>query len=142
MSIDIRWKQRFQNLKKAFTQLDNAYKLSQERELSELEKQGLIQAFEYTHELSWKTLKDFLNHKGYTDLYGSKDVTKLAFEMDLVNDGYVWMEMIKSRSQALGSYEIEISEAIKNNILNKYMSKYSNLISKLNSLAEYSGSSV
>ena len=59
---DIRWQQRFQNYQKALAQLQNAVTLARERPLSLLEKQGLIQAFEYTHELAWKTLKDFLKH--------------------------------------------------------------------------------
>ena len=63
MSQDIRWIQRFSNLKKAFAQLKDAVELSKARELSNLEKQGLIQAFEYTHELGWKTLKDFLENR-------------------------------------------------------------------------------
>lgn len=56
---DIRWIQRFSHFKKAFAQLDDAVKLATERPLSKLETQGLIQAFEFTHELAWKTLKDF-----------------------------------------------------------------------------------
>jgi len=57
---DIRWIQRFSNFKRAFEQLKNAVESIQKRKLSNLEKQGLIQAFEYTHELSWKVFKDFL----------------------------------------------------------------------------------
>ena len=55
----IRWIQRFHNFQIALTQLNDAVLLSKERELSLLEKQGLIQAFEYTHELAWKVMKDF-----------------------------------------------------------------------------------
>ena len=50
---DVRWRQRFQNFRKAFSQLSNAAALAQQRELTELEQQGLIQAFEFTHELAW-----------------------------------------------------------------------------------------
>ena len=55
----IRWIQRFHNFQIALAQLNDAVLLSKERELSLLEKQGLIQAFEYTHELAWKVMKDF-----------------------------------------------------------------------------------
>ncbi len=61
---DIRWKQRFQNYRKAFASLQ---KFVNKGELSELEKQGLIKAFEYTYELVWNTLKDFLTYKGQTE---------------------------------------------------------------------------
>ena len=57
---DVRWRQRFQNFNKAFSQLSGAAALAQQRPLSELEQQGLIQVFEFTHELAWNTLKDFL----------------------------------------------------------------------------------
>ncbi|MCK5741779.1 MAG: nucleotidyltransferase substrate binding protein, partial [Chlorobi bacterium] len=62
MEKDIRWIQRFDNYKKAFSNLKNAVDLSQKRDLSDLEKQGLIQSFEFTYELAWKTLKDYLNY--------------------------------------------------------------------------------
>ena len=58
--VDTRWHQRFDNFRRALLQLQQAVELSEERPLSDLERQGLIQAFEFTHELSWKTLKDFL----------------------------------------------------------------------------------
>ena len=76
---DIRWRQRFQSFRKALTQLKAAADLAKQRKLSELEQQGLIQAFEFTHELAWNTLKDFLESRGAANLYGSKDATREAF---------------------------------------------------------------
>jgi len=77
---DIRWIQRFQNFKRAFQQLSAAVELAEERDLSDLEQQGLIQAFEFTHELAWNTLKDFLEAHGTTvRIYGSRDATREAF---------------------------------------------------------------
>jgi hypothetical protein len=84
---DVRWRQRFQSFLKAFAQLSKAGKLAKERELSDLEEQGLIQAFEFTHELAWKTLKDFLESRGTKSLYGSKDATREAFSMGLIEEG-------------------------------------------------------
>ena len=79
---DVRWLQRFANYQKALIQLDNAVRLSKERELSRLEGQGLVQGFEFTHELAWNTLKDFLQYKGNNeDLYGSRDATRQAFKL-------------------------------------------------------------
>jgi nucleotidyltransferase substrate binding protein (TIGR01987 family) len=67
---DVRWRQRFQNFQKAFSQLSNAATLAQQRELTDLEQQGLIQAFEFTHELAWNTLKDFLESRGRSNIFG------------------------------------------------------------------------
>ena len=85
--LDIRWKQRFNSFKKAFDQLERGVILSKERTLNELEEQGMIQAFEYTHELAWKTLKDFLEEKGNNELFGSKDTTRLAFKLEIIDNG-------------------------------------------------------
>lgn len=57
-NFDVRWLQRFQSFKRAFGQLSQAVSLSKARALTELEQQGLIQAFEFTHELAWNTLRD------------------------------------------------------------------------------------
>lgn len=87
MAEDIRWKQRFSNYHKALQTLAEAIELAQQRPLSKLEKQGLIQCFEFTHELGWKVLKDFLESKGYTGLIGSRDATRTAFQNALMADG-------------------------------------------------------
>jgi nucleotidyltransferase substrate binding protein (TIGR01987 family) len=100
---DVRWKQRFDNLKKAFAQLEKAV---QQGEFNELERQGLIKAFEYTYELAWNTLKDFLMEKGNKDLMGSKDTIRLAFQLELIDDGDLWMEMVKSRNLTSHTYNI------------------------------------
>jgi len=71
LSTDVRWKQRFNNFKRALLQLESAVELSQERALSQLEKQGGIQAFEFTHELAWNVLKNYLE-----DCFGIIDATK------------------------------------------------------------------
>jgi nucleotidyltransferase substrate binding protein (TIGR01987 family) len=70
MSQDIRWKQRFSNYTRAFQSLTEAVALSQQRELSALEQQGLIQSFEFTHELAWKMLKDYLEYQGVSNILG------------------------------------------------------------------------
>ncbi len=70
---DIRWKQRFSNYIKALSQLRNAIELKRERALSELEKQGLIQSFEFTYELGWNTLKDYLVWQGIEGIIDSRD---------------------------------------------------------------------
>ena len=83
-SREIRWIQRANSFKKAFSRLESAVRLTEQRKLSDLEAQGLIQGFEYTHELAWKTLKDFLESQGIVNLYGSRDTTRiLPYTIDL-----------------------------------------------------------
>jgi nucleotidyltransferase substrate binding protein (TIGR01987 family) len=78
--------------------------LAGERELSKLERQGLIQAFEFKHELAWNTMKDFLESRGTTGIDGSKDATREAFSRGLLDDGERWMEMIQSRNRTSDTY--------------------------------------
>ena len=117
---DIRWIQRFDNYSKALGQLQSAIELEKERNLSSLEEQGLIQAFEYTHELAWKVMQDYLIHQGYTEIRGSRDATREAFRIELVKDGDNWMEMIKKRNLTSHTYNEETSEEIYQNIIEDF----------------------
>ena len=112
MENDIRWLQRFDNYKKALNELREAVELFRQRELSKLEKQGVIQAFEYTHELGWKVLKDFLTDKGIMGLIGSKDATREAFKQELIADGDLWKDMIKKRNLTSHTYEQVLAEEV------------------------------
>lgn len=136
MTTDIRWIQRFDNYSKALQRLNDAVALAQERSLSNIEKQGLIQTFEFTHELAWKTLKDLLEHKGNTEIYGSKDATRKAFQLGLINDGEVWMEMIKSRNQSSHTYNESIAEEIYSAVATSYAAAFNRLEKKLSQMKE------
>lgn len=120
MEQDIRWHQRFSNFNKALSQLENAVSISNDRGLSDLEEQGLIQAFEFTHELAWKTIKDFVEDQGTVKIYGSKDATREAFQMGLITDGEGWMEMILSRNESSHTYNEKTADEISQKILNSY----------------------
>lgn len=133
---DIRWIQRFSNYSKALRQLEKAVILAGERELSELERQGIVQAFEYTHELAWNTLKDFLEHRGNRNIYGSKDATREAFRLGLIEDGDTWMDMIMSRNQASHTYNEETAEEIANDIQNRYFDNFVLLQKKFSELKD------
>ena len=76
---DIRWKQRFNNYLKALQTLIRAVALTEQREFSELEQQGLIQSLEFKHELAWNVLKDYQEEQGFVDLIGPKNATREAF---------------------------------------------------------------
>jgi len=110
--VDVRWKQRFVNFKKAFAQLEDAVSLSKQRELSQLEKQGVIQAFEFTHELAWNVLKDYLEDQGEQSIRGSKDATRSAFKVSLITEGELWMAMIQSRNISSHTYDEETAELL------------------------------
>lgn len=128
---DIRWKQRFEHFIGAFKQLKNAKNIQLERSFTELELQGVIQAFEVTQELSWKVMKDFLEEQGKTDLFGSKNAVKEAFNVGLITNGEIWLEMIKSRNITSHIYDqSEILEILKI-ILNDYFDRFTEFESKM-----------
>jgi len=121
---DVRWRQRFENFKKAFAQLSKGAAIAEERELNELERQGLIQAFEFTHELAWNTLKDFLEPAGVTNLFGSVNATRAAFAAGLIENGEVWMEMIKNRNLTTHTYDEVTADKISSAILSDYVAEF------------------
>jgi len=117
---DIRWQQRFANFRKALLQLQEAVDLSKQRELSKLEKQGVIQAFEFTHELAWNVLKDYLQDQGNQNIRGSKDATREAFKVSLIRDGEGWMAMIQSRNISSHTYDEETAAKLVEAIVTDY----------------------
>ena len=117
---DIRWLQRYANFKKALLQLQEAVELSEQRELSKLEKQGVIQAFEFTHELAWNLLKDYLQDQGNQNIKGSKDATREAFKVELIADGEGWMAMIQSRNLSSHTYDVHTAELLVKAIVERY----------------------
>ncbi len=119
-SEDIRWKQRLSHYQKAMLQLTKGVELSRLRPLSEIEQQGLIQAFEFTHELAWNVMKDFFEYQGNFSIMGSRDATREAFLRNLIADGEGWMEMIKSRNLSSHTYNQEIANEIAENVIAVY----------------------
>ena len=84
MDEDIRWKQRLQNYKKALVTLEKAVELEKIRKLTDLEKQGVIQGFEFTFEMAWNVMKDYLEEQGITGIIGSKGAVRHAFNKELI----------------------------------------------------------
>jgi nucleotidyltransferase substrate binding protein (TIGR01987 family) len=136
MEEDIRWEQRFANYAKALDSLRRGVALAGERELSELEKQGLIQGFEYTHELAWKVLKDYLEAQGFVGLIGSKNATREAFRNGLLPDGEAWMDMIKARNLTSHLYDVVLADAVANDILTRFFPAFEDLSRRLTALLE------
>jgi nucleotidyltransferase substrate binding protein (TIGR01987 family) len=117
---DVRWRQRFQNYQQALSRLSDAVALSRQRALSDLEQQGLIQAFEFTHEMAWNVLKDYLEEQGFVGIIGSKNATREAFKNELLEDGEAWMDMITARNLTSHTYKTEVAQDIVKNILSRF----------------------
>lgn len=136
---DVRWLQRFNHFRKALSQLKEAVTLAQKRPLSKLEEQGLIQAFEFTHELAWNTLKDFLEERGVQNLYGSRDVTREAFKTGLIQNGETWMNMIRSRNLTSHTYDETVAAEIASAIRAAYFTEFDSLQNRLEGLKKETG---
>ena len=134
---DVRWRQRLQSFRKAFGQLSKAAAIASQRELSELEQQGLIKAFEFTHELAWNALKDFLESRGTMDLYGSRDATREGFAKGLIEDGEAWMAMIQSRNRTSHTYNQDTADEIANVILSGYVQEFEKFLRKFTELEKH-----
>ena len=120
MTFDIRWKQRFDNFQRALHQLSRAMELKAQRPLSELEQQGLIQGFEFTHELAWNVLKDYLEMEGIQGLVGSRSTAREAFKRGLIRDGEVWMDMIEKRNLSSHTYDQTVADMLAAAIAERY----------------------
>jgi nucleotidyltransferase substrate binding protein (TIGR01987 family) len=114
---DIRWQQRFSNYQRATAQLKE---FIQKKNLSKLEEQGLIKAFEYTYELAWSTIKDFYEYQGETNIQGSKDAYRLAFRRGLISDGEIWMDMVQNRALTVHSYDEKVAKKVATLVLSEY----------------------
>jgi nucleotidyltransferase substrate binding protein (TIGR01987 family) len=117
-NLDVRWKQRFANFENAFKVFKIAIKDYENP--SDLEKEGTVQRFEFTHELAWKVMKDFLLDKGLLGIIGSKDATRLAFQNEIIEDGQIWMDMIDSRNKTVYTYHGNILDVEYHKIKNIY----------------------
>lgn len=135
MEQDIRWEQRFSNFVKALRKLSQAVEYIKHNfmdkdapiddselghVLDEMIKEGLIQRFEYTHKLAWNVMKDYAVFQGNADVGGSRDATREAFQLNLVTDGKVWMDMIGSRNKTSHTYNEETADEIYSKIMNAY----------------------
>ena len=130
MEQDIRWKQRFEHYEKAFFQLQ---RFMAKESLNEFEEQGLIHCFEYTYELAWNLMKDFLNYQGITGITGSRDAIRQAFNKDLIHNGNEWMQMVDDRIITVHSYNEKTTKLIEERINKVYFSLFSDFYIKMKS---------
>jgi len=133
---DVRWLQRLANYERALGQLTRAVELAQERPLSELERQGLIQAFEFVFELAWNLMKDYFLYQGNPTITGARDAIRTAFKQGLITNGEGWMEMIKSRNQSSHTYNESVANEIVEGILGGYQQLFVQFRQQMQVLAE------
>lgn len=131
MSNENRWLQRLQNLNKAFKRLEDA---CAQGAYTELEAAGLVQTYEFTFELCWKTMKDKLTFEGY-DVASPREVIKKAFDMGLLSDVDQWMEALESRNLFSHTYDNEIARQATALIKDKFEPTLRDCVAKLNALA-------
>lgn len=124
---DIRWKQRFQNFEKAYVSLK---KYVDQPIQTELERAGLIQLFEMTFELSWKVLKDYMEAEGYT-LKSPRETIKQAFQMELIEEGHIWMDALSDRNLATHTYDEVMADKLVKEIKKKYFPTIRKMYEKL-----------
>ena len=135
-SPDIRWQQRCSNFQRAFASLAAAVGLARTRPLSDLEKQGLIQAFEFTHELAWNVMRDYFAYQGNTAITGSRDAVREAFSKGLVDDGEGWMEMIGSRNLTSHTYNQAVADEIVARIMGSYFELFEVFLARMTHQAQ------
>jgi nucleotidyltransferase substrate binding protein (TIGR01987 family) len=128
MEEDIRWKQRFSNFEKAFMNLDLGVKIS---DPDTVQKAGIIQFFEICFELGWKVLKDYMEEKGITEIDFPRDIIKKSFEVELIQNGSVWLEALKNRNLTSHTYDEVMADRVISDIKNGYYLVLKDLYYKL-----------
>lgn len=117
MKQEIRWQQRLQNYQRALAQLSEFIQLPS---LNKFEQQGLMQCFEYNYELAWRVMKDYLTYQGISDIQGSRDAIRKAFQIGLITDGQDWLDMVNDRILSVHSYNEATAAQISEKIYRTY----------------------
>ena len=122
MEQDIRWLQRLENYSKALRKLEEAVEIVNQSFDSpniDLLKEGLIQRFEFTHELAWKVMKDYLEYQGYSDIKGSRDAFRKSLAVGII-ESPLWIDSIQTRNITSHTYDEEISNTVIEKIISVY----------------------
>lgn len=124
---DVRWRQRFENFERSYQLLK---KYSNEKIETELERAGIIQFFEVTFELGWKVLKDYLESQGFI-VKSPREAIKQAYQIELINDGHIWLEALDKRNLTTHTYNEELVKELVKEITQVYLSEFTILYEKL-----------
>ena len=123
---EIRWIQRFENYKKALSNLNETVQYIKEHGLNKIYIMALVEAFEIAFELGWKTLKDYLEYTGtLTDT--PRDTIKTAFSQNIIKNGKCWIEMMEARNKTSHTYREDFANQLADDILNNYFTELQNL---------------
>jgi nucleotidyltransferase substrate binding protein (TIGR01987 family) len=135
--MENRWQQRLSNYEKALEKLSEAVQwvalqsnslpeglIHSDSFFDDVIKEGIIQRFEYTHELAWNVMKDFLNYSGIENVMGPRDAIRSANESGLLQNAEVWMDMIRSRNKTSHTYHEETADEVFWNIVNDYYPEF------------------
>ena len=137
LNENIRWKQRFNNFSNAYKLLNSVFKERKIEELSILEQEGVIQIFEYTYELAWKTLKDYLEYNGNLNNIDitARNVFKEAYSAGIIKEQGIFIDMMLSRNLLSHTYDFarfkEIIIKIENDYLNVLEDLHNFFVNKL-----------
>lgn len=123
---DVRWRQRFQNFDKAFHRLEDAVEIVQKESDNVLLQAGLIQTYEFTFELAWKTMKDFLEEEGFMPL-SPKATLRQAFQNGYIKDGDLWLKALNDRNLTTHTYDDALAAEVIKDIQDKYFQLLSDL---------------
>jgi nucleotidyltransferase substrate binding protein (TIGR01987 family) len=134
-SSDVRWKQRFDNLQRAYQRLRWALDIQQQDPDNDLMRMAVIKAYEFSFELSWKTLKDFLAYNGI-DAKLPREVLKQAFATGLISNGQLWIDMLEERNLMAHTYDDAKARQAVNAIQTRYMTGLDQLQTLLASKCE------
>lgn len=118
-SQDIRWKQRFQNYEKAFKRLSRAIKVVKSAPDDDLLQSGLVQTYEYTFELAWKTLKDYLTLEGF-EVRSPRETIRQGFQSGYIMNGEDWLQALADRNLTTHIYDDEIIIRVLSDIFERY----------------------
>lgn len=119
------------NSLKEMIEFGNTANISLEK-FDEALRDSIIKKFEYTFELSWKTIKAYLEEEGYEEMSSPRKVLKQAFESNIISDEEVWSNMLEARNSTAHTYDEEKAIYYEDVIKNKYVKKLDELIKKLN----------
>ncbi len=131
MVDELRWEKCLSNYEKAFHLLK---RFIEKENLNEFEKQGLIKSFEYTYELAWNLMKDYLLYQGITEITGSRDAIRQAFHKGLIENGEIWMAMIQDRVLTVHTYNEEAAQQIESRIYEQYFELFEKLYQRMSQI--------